>query len=885
MRRITDGWRWMRSLVRSRALQSGLDEEIRFHLDQQIEKNRRAGMTPDEARRQALIKFGAVDRIRERTRDEIRPPLVEDSVLDVRHAFRMLRGSPGFSITALVTLALGIGANTTIFSIINAVLLQPLPYPESDRLVWVGETRADLPFSSANPGAVSYENFLDWRTHQTVFESIGAYQPTGGSPGAFLIGGEPVRMEIQRMSADVFAALKVTPVIGRVFNSDEDRRGGTPAVVLSYRAWQERFGGQPVVGQPVSMNGVVHTILGVMPPGFSFPYQDIEAWLPLGSIPAPPRARHDLAAVARLKRGATLEQTRAEMATVAARLEQAYPDANKGWRGRVEPMINVVVGDVGRPLWIIFGAVSMVLLIACSNVANLLLARAAVRQHEMSVRAALGASRGRILRQLLVESLLLSSIGTALALLLARIGLTLFVNLAGNAIPRSAEIRLDSTVLAFAVGLAALTAIVFGVAPAWIGSGKALRGSLQAPCGRSATGERGRMRQGLIIAEVALTLLLLTGAGLLLRSFYRLQSVNAGFNTEHLLSFDLTLPGVKYRTPDVRSRLFESLLDKLRAVPGVEEVGITSRLPLTQKSGLLFPYSVEGQSRLAGSPLDSMEVLIASPGYFSVMGIQLRHGRLFSEQDGPGVNRVVVVDDELANRNWPNQDPVGRRIRLDAGPGMSLPLTVIGVVARVKLGSLTEQGGFGQAYLAIKQLADINASIVLKTRVTSAALAGPIREQVRSLDPAQPIHNLRTIREIRDHSLSSERLNLTVLTVFAMVALTLSIVGLYGVLAYSVARRQREIGVRTALGAQPTDVLRLVLGQGMRLTMVGMIVGLAASFWFTRWLSSLLFETRPFDPVTFFTVSVLLFGVALAASWIPAHRAATIDPMRALRDQ
>ena len=365
---------------------------------------------------------------------------------DFRYAFRGIRKSPGFATVAIFLLAVGIGANTTLFSIINAVLLRPLPYPESDRLVWVGETRADLPFSSANPGAVSYQNFVDWRRQQTVFESIGAYQPTGGSPGAFLIGGEPVRMEIQRMSADAFAALKVTPVLGRVFNNDEDRGAGTPSVVLSYRTWQEHFGGMPVIGQAVTMNGVVHTILGVMPPGFSFPYKGVEAWLPLGSIPVPPRAVHNLGAIARLKPGVTLEQARAEMAAIMARLEQAYPEANKDWKGRVEPMINVVVGDAGRPLWILFGAVSMVLLIACSNVANVLLARASVRQHEMGVRAALGASRGRIVRQLLAESLLLSFIGTGLGLLLARAGLAAFVALAGNAIPRSAEIRLDGSV-------------------------------------------------------------------------------------------------------------------------------------------------------------------------------------------------------------------------------------------------------------------------------------------------------------------------------------------------------------------------------------------------------------------------------------------------------
>jgi putative ABC transport system permease protein len=605
----------------------------------------------------------------------------------------------------------------------------------------------------------------------------------------------------------------------------------------------------------------------------------------LGSIPAPSRARHDLAAVARLKPEVTLEQARAEMATIAARLEQAHPDANRDWKGRVEPMINVVVGDAGRPLWILFGAVSLVLLIACSNLANLLLARTSARQQEITVRAALGASRARIVRQLVAESLVLSFIGTALALSLAKAGLTAFIVLAGDAIPRSTEIRLDGSVLGFAVILAGLTGIVFGLAPAWRSSGNTLHESLQMASGRGSTGERQRMRQGLIVAEVALTLVLLTAAGLLLRSFQRVQSVNPGFNTEHVLTFDLTLPGVQYRTQDVRIRFFDSLLEKMRTLPGVEEVGLTSRLPLTQKSGRVFSYSVEGQPRPPGGSLDSMDTLLASPGYFPVMGIQLLRGRFFTEQDGPNVGGVVIVDEAFAKRNWPNADPIGRRIRLEGISGYAPSLTVIGVVTRVKLGSLSEQGGFGQAYLPVRQLAGIESSFVLKSRFTPAALAGSIREQVRDVDAAQPIHNLRTITEIRDDSLASERLNLSVLGVFALVALSLSVVGLYGVLAYWVARKQREIGVRTALGAQRRDVLKLVLGVGMRLTALGIVLGIGSAFWLTRWLSSLLFEITPVDPPTFAAVSLLLLVVSFTACWIPARRAAGIDPIRALREQ
>jgi putative ABC transport system permease protein len=859
-----------------------LAEELDYNIRLLTEANICRGYPPDEAHRLARLAFGSVESVKESYRDQRGLPAFNGIGQDLRYAFRAIRKSPGFAALTILLLALGIGANATLFSIVNAVLLRPLPYPESDRLVWVGATRADLPFSSANPGAASYHDFVDWRAQQSVFESLGAYQPTGGSPGAFLINGEPVRMEIQRMSADAFAALGVAPAMGRVFNNAEDRPGGTPSVVLSYQTWQERFGGAAVVGKTVSMNGVIHTILGVMPPGFSFPYKGIEAWLPLGPMPVPPRAVHNLGAIARLKPGVTVEQAKAEMTGIVARLEQAWPEANKGWKGHVEPMMNVVIGDAGRPLWVLFGAVCVVLLIACSNVANILLARASARQQEMSVKAALGASRGRIVRQLLAESLILSMIGALFALLLARTGLAAFVALAGNAIPRAAEIRLDGSVLAFAAALAVATGIVFGLAPAWMNSRSSLRESLQAG-GRGSSGQGGRTRQVLIVAEVALTVVLLTGAGLLLRSFQRLHAVDQGFSGERVVSFDLTLPAIKYPTSELQRQFFDSLSEKLRTLPGVEDVGMTSRVPLKQKTGDIVPYAVEGQTRPADRLPDSMETIVASPAYFRAMGIQLLRGRLFTDVDGPKADRVIVVDQEFARRHWPGEDPVGRRVRVG---GDKAPFsTVVGVVARVKLGSLGEQGGFVQGYIPARQRPGINSSFVLKGRLTPAAVAVSIREQVRSLDAAQPIHNVRTIREIRDNSLASERLNLSVLGVFALVALTLSVVGLYGVLAYSVARRQREIGVRTALGARPADVLMLVLGQGMRVIALGVVLGLVASLWVTRWLTSLLFEIRPIDPATFTVVALLLVTVALLASWIPARRAARIDPIEALREQ
>lgn len=868
-----------------------LADELEAHIELLAEDSMRRGVSREEAYRLARLQFGSVESTKESYRDQRGLAFLDTTAQDLRYALRGFRKSPGFATVAILSLAIGIGANTTLFSIINSVLLRPLPYPNSDRLVWVGETRADLPVSSTNPGAASYENFLDWRRRQTMFESIGAYQPTGGNPGAFLIGDEPVRMEIQRMSADVFTVLKVMPAMGRTFNDNDDRQGAPPSVVLSYQAWQEHFGGMPVIGHKVRMNSVVHTILGVMPPGFSFPYKGVQAWLPLGSVPIPPRARHtdflgqNLGTIARLKPGVTIEQARAEMATIMSALEHAYPDANRGWKSRVEPMMDVVVGDAGRALSILFGAVGIVLLIACANVANLLLSRASVRQHEMGIRSALGASRRRICRQLLAESLFLSLLGATLGLLLSNAGLAGFLSLAGNAIPRSTEIHLDLYVLAFAAILAILTGVAFGLAPAWMSSRRAVHESLQAAGGRGGTGERGRLRNGLIVAEVALTVLLLTGAGLLLRSFHRLQSVNQGFSVERVSSFDLTLPAIKYQTAQVRIRFFDGLLEKLRTLPGVEEVGITSRVPLEKKNALVVPYSIDGEVKQPDSPPDAMEGIIASPGYFRAMGIPLLRGRYFTEADDLNSEGVMIVDEEFVRRHWPGEDPILRRVRLELAPGSSTTTVIVGVVGRVKLGSLSEKGGFVHGYIPVAQLPGVHASVLIKSRLTSAAISAPIRQQVRSLDAAQPIHNLRTIKEVRDNSLAHERLNLSVLLVFALVALSLSVVGLYGVLAYSVAQQRRAIGVRTALGAQPIDVLRLVIGQGMRLTMLGMILGILAAFWSTRGLSSLLFGVTPLDPVTFSAVSLLLMTVALIACWVPASRAARIDPVQVLREQ
>ena len=816
---------------------------------------------------------------------------------DFKFAVRQLLKKPGFTAVSVVTLALGIGANTAIFSVVNAVLLRPLPYPDSERLVWLSERSPNFPVMS-----ISYPDFTDWRAQQTVFEQIGVY-----NWGSYNLtgAGEPQRLSGARMSADSFAALKVRPTVGRLFNNDEDKPGAPPLVLLSHELWQTRFESKAsVVGRSIDLDGRAYTVIGVMPAGFAFPNR-VDIWVPVGPLSDAPnwqsRGNHPgLLGIARIKPGVTLEQARADMEGIAVRLEQQYPDSNSHTRVRIDPLLDNYVSNARAALWMLLGSVGLVLLIACANVGNLLLARAAARQREMALRAALGAGRWRIIRQLLTESLLLSLFGAAIGLFLAFGGIRLILALSREAIPRAAEIHMDAGVLAFTGAVALLTGVLFGLAPAWQASRPDVQGTLK-DTARSTTGGRARLRHGLVVAEVALTLLLLTGAGLLLRSFHRLQQVNPGFSHERVLSFRLDLPERKYATEEQQHAFFQNLLESLRVLPGVQAVGISSQFPFGQ-DGWQTSFLIEGQPEPPPGERPSMEVTVASPDYFQAMGIPLLRGRYFNEQDNrehlrgqdqsgltqgqrwvSGLN-VIIVDREFAQRYWPNENPIGQRVRLPWGRDNQNPvLTIVGVVERVKLQRLNEQGGFVQAYLSAAQATDRGRAVVVKTTVEPETIATAVRQRVLALDAEQPIYNLQTLEALRDSSLTSERLNLSLLCIFAGVALTLAVIGLYGVLAYAVTQRQREIGVRMALGAQRRDVLELVVGQGMRLVLAGVGIGLIGAFSLTRLLRGLLFGVGPMDPVTFAATPLLLAIAALLACWLPAARASRVDPMEALR--
>ena len=808
---------------------------------------------------------------------------------DLRFAFRQLLKNPGFTAIAVLTLALGIGANTAIFSVVNAVLLRPLPFPESERLVRLSEAGRDW-----SDGPISYPNFVDWKAHQTAFEQLGLYRTANYT----LTGtGDPLRVSAGEIAADVLAALRVQPALGRVFTANEDKAGGPRVAVLSYGLWQSRFAGDPaILDGTIALDGNSYTVLGVMPAGFDFP-GDATLWVPVepGFSDWLRQARGERPghrAIGRLKPAATLAQAHAELDSLASRLAQQFPGSNKNRRVGMEFLLDHHVGKVRPALWILLGAVALVLLIACANVANLLLARAAARQKEIAVRAALGAGRWRIIRQLLTESILLAMTGGAAGLLFAHWSLRLITALGRNSLPRVTEIQLDCTVLLFSAAVAIVTGVLFGLAPVMQASRPNLHDTLK-DATRGTTG-RARLRHGLVVAEVAVTLVLLVGAGLLLKSFHHLLRVNPGFMHEQVLTFRLSLTGQKYATPDLRSVFYQGLLEKIRSLPGVQTASVASQVPFDPRSWQTT-FRVEGQPAPLPGEWPSMEAHTVGPDYFRTMGIPLLRGRTFTEEDnrehlrgtgreqsGNAALNVIVIDEEFARRHFPKEDPIGKRIRLpwsSSGPVCE----VIGLVKRIREEHLSESDGQVQGYFCFLQQPDGGMSVVVKATLPPETLVTSVRQQVLALDPELPLYDVKTMTALRADNIAPERLNLTLLGIFAGLGLSLAVIGLYGVLAYAVTQRRREIGVRMALGAQRRDVLALIVGNGMKLVLAGALLGLLGAFALTRILARMLFEVQPTDPLTFAGVVILLVSVATIACWLPARRAAQLAPMDALR--
>jgi len=804
---------------------------------------------------------------------------------DMRYGLRTLWKSPGFTYIAVLALALGIGANTAIFSVVNTVLLRPLPYKTPDRLVWLWETspRNDIPKEVA-----SYPNFNDWRQQNQSFEAVTAF--TNTSPSLTGSDGEPERLPGAAVLGDFYTVLGVEPALGRKFLPEENEEGKHRVVILSHGLWQRNFGGDArIVGQQIGVNNNQYTVVGVMPPDFQHPNPEarrpVEMWVPLAVSDVMRNGRRSdfLSVIARLKPGVSVEQASAEMTTIASRLEQQYPDTNSAWGVIVQPLHQRFTGDVRPALLMLLGAVGFLLLIACANVANLLLARSSTRLKEIAIRTALGAGRWRIVRQLLTESIVLSLLGGALGLLVAFWGIDALIALSPGNIPRLESVGIDRQVLLFTIGISLVTGIVFGLAPALTVSNPNLNEMLKESGRSSMDGGRGRrLRNALAVAEIALSLVLLVGAGLLIKSFLRLQDVKPGFNPENLLAVELVLPTAKYAENGQVVNFYDQLLQQLSQQSGVQGAAVTSALPLGG-GGDTLAFSVEGRMLASTDRVPDAEARTVSPDYFRTLQIPLRSGRLLDERDDQNAPRAAVVSESLARKYFPGEDPVGKRITFGDPQAADVNWwNVVGVVGDVRQSDLDEEP-YAQVYRSYRQSPRRGLTVVARTAGSPLAMLEAFRTQVRALDRQQPLYNARTAEQVLDQALARPRFNMLLITILAAVAMILATVGIYGVISYMVTQRTHEIGIRMALGARPLDVFRMVLRQGLLIAVLGVASGLVAAFVLTRLLASLLYDVRSTDVVTFAGVSVLLTAVVLLACYIPARRATKVDPMVALR--
>ncbi len=808
---------------------------------------------------------------------------------DIRYSIRRLGKSPAFTLIVVLTLGLGIGANTAIFSAVNAILLRPLAYADPDRLVTINHFYPSLNNLKA---PVSAPGFHDYQERTRSFSSMAVENGWNAN----LTGvGEPVRLQGSRVTGRYFSTMGVPALLGRAIQPGEDSAGRDLVVVLSHGVWQRFFGGQrSVIGSRLLLNAESYEVVGVMPAGFhDFFNRDAEVWAPLTFTPdqlASGRTNEYLNLTARLKPGVALEQASAELHSLGERLKQEYAgDYGPQWTLTAEPLSRLATGDIRPALLVLLGAVGFVLLIACANVANLLLARAAGRTREIAVRTALGATRERLVRQLLTESVILALTGGVLGLGLAWAGLRTLVALKGGNLPRADEIGVDGTVMVFTLLISLLTGVLFGLAPALHFSGGSLHGNLKEGA-RGATSDRGSqtVRRALVVAELALALTLLTGAGLLVKSFSRLQTIDPGFVPENLLTFNIGLPTTRYRSDTAQIAFFDEVLPRLAQVPGVKAVGATSVLPFGG-SWSTSSLEIEGYQTPSGQPGPWGDLRIVSPGFFEAMRVPLLKGRVLTDNDRAGSPKVAVIDDEFVRRYYPKEDPIGKRITFGPAAGATDTssrewVEIVGVVGHTKHEGLSAEPRI-QYYLPYRQAGVPGLAIAARTIGDPERYVSAIRAAVRSVDPTQPISLVRTMDELLERSVGQRRLSMVLLSLFSGIALLLASVGIYGVMSYSVAQRSREIGVRIALGAERSDVLRMVLRQGMRLALAGVGIGLATAFLLTRVIASQLYDVRPTDPATFLLVAGLLTGVALVANLVPALRATRVDPAVVLREE
>jgi predicted permease len=873
----------LRSLTRKGRTERELDEEIGFHLEREVEKNLGRGMTPEQARAAAVASFGGVEKIKDECRDETGARFLETLSQDIRYGIRSLRKNPGFSIVAILTLALGIGANTAIFSVVHGVLLQSLPYGGGERLVRI---RHDAPGAGDQGQAFSAKEIADYREQSRVMDGLVEYH----SMSFVLLGRkEPERVRTGVVSAEFFDVLGVRPILGRSFLPGEDKPGAEAVLVLSYDYWVRSFGAdRSIVGRAFKMNDRVHTVVGVLPAIPGYPDEN-DVYMPVSACPfrsAPSMAEdRDMRMVnlyGRLKPGVTLSAARTDLATVAGRLRQQYPKsypAKSGYTASAVPIREELTRQARPTFLILLAMVGLVLLLACANVANLTIARLMRRGREIALRTALGAGRARLTRQLLTESGILSLCGGALGLALAAGGMRLLVAFAARFSPRAAEIRIDGPVLLFTLAISLGTAIGFGLVSA-ASSDRDIATALQDGGERATGGVRiNRLRKLLIVAQVAISFLLLTGAGLMVRTFWKLQSVNPGFQSDHVLTMTVDLNWTRYNDNAKRLAFWRPMLERVRTLPGVRTAGVAIKFPLNDSGPFNTGFRIERRPQTPGDPVPQTDFRIASTDYFATIGLPLVNGRFFQEDDREDAPLVSIVNEAMAHRFWSGRSPLGERVSLDEGKTWR---TIVGVIGDVKQYGLDKPAA-DELYLPYAQYPPLGASLLVRTIGEPLSVARKLRETIYALDPTQPVADVRTLDQLRDNSLSSPRLTAVLLVLFAAVALTITAAGITGVLAFSISQRTQEFGIRVALGAQPIELLGMVVRQGMALVAAGLAIGFAGSLAGSQLLSGLLFGVTAHDPLTFAGVLLLLSAVAALACFVPARRATHVDPMITLR--
>jgi len=894
----TPAWRrYLRFWATDRT--ADLEDELRFHFEARVDEYIAAGLSPERARAEAVRRLGDLERVRRSCeqidssyeRERRRADMFSAILQDLRYAARALRRSPAFTAIAVLTLALGIGANTAIFSVVNGVLLRPLPYTEPDRLVRVFTAFRG---SGVERYAVSQPEFMDYKGLARAFENAAAYAGTGltltGGCAAGSSACEPERVRAVAATRDLFPVLGIAPERGRNFEGDEGRQGREPVVIVTHEFWQNRFGGEPaLLGRTLTLNGIARRVVGILPAGVDF--QRAEAFIPIFINPdsMTGRGANYLSAIARLGAGVTVEQAQRELNALTRRSVEQYPGAypaSMGYGATVVSMRDEMVGDVRPALLILVGAVGLVLLIACANVANLLLARGEARQREIAVRLALGASRARILLQLLTESVVLALAGAVGGVLFAWWGMKTLLAINPQAIPRLEEIRIDGTVGLVTLALALLTGIIFGLAPAM----QLLRGELHSSLkegsrGGSTSGQQQRLGRALVIGEIALAVVVVIGAALLVRSFWTLRGTDPGFRAANVLAVDLAIPASRY-DQGATTIYYRDLIERMAALPGVRAAAAASDLPPVS-DGNNWDITIAGRPRVSGQAAPSPQVRVVTRDYFNVLSIATVRGRIFGAEDSPASMPVAVINETMARTLWPDSDPVGQQFRF----ARELPwVTVVGVSRDVRSMGLSEPVPM-ELYLLHEQLPTAAGTTeramyaVLRTAVDPLSLATPARTVVRELDPLVAIVGIRSMTQMVDLSVARPRFTMLLLVVFGCVAFVLAAIGVYGVMSYAVKRRAREIGIRMALGARPGDVLRLVVGQGMRLALAGLGVGIAGALLATRLMASLLYGVSATDPLSFAAIALLLAAVALLATWLPARRAVRTDPTLALREE